>query len=62
MSKPFTMMGAVLFLAVALAHVLRLVYGWQVTIGDAFVPMWASGAAAVITAGLAFMLWRETRK
>ena len=62
MSKPFTMMGAVLFLAVALAHVLRLVYGWQVTIGDAFVPMWASGVAAVITAGLAFMLWRETRK
>jgi len=56
------MMGAVLFLAVAIAHVLRLVYGWQVTIGDAFIPMWASGVAAVITAGLALMLWREAKK
>ena len=62
MAKPFTMMGAVLFFVVAIAHVLRLVYGWQVTVGDAFIPMWVSAVAAVITAGLAFLLWREAKK
>lgn len=62
MSKPFTTMASVLLLVVALAHVLRLAYGWQVTIGDVFIPMWASGVAAVIAAGVAVMLWREARK
>ena len=62
MNKPFATMASVLLLAVALAHVLRLALGWQVTIGDAFIPMWVSGVAAVIAAGIAAMLWREARK
>jgi hypothetical protein len=62
MSKPFTTMASVLLLVVALAHVLRLALGWQVTIGDAFIPMWVSGVAAVIAASIAVLLWREARK
>ena len=62
MKKPFTTMAAVLLFAVAIAHVLRLVYGWQVTIADAFIPMWVSGVGVVIAGGLAVMLWREARK
>ncbi len=62
MKKPFTTMASVLLLVVALAHVLRLVYGWQVTIADAFIPMWVSGVGAVVAGGLAVMLWRETQK
>jgi hypothetical protein len=62
MKKPYTTMASVLLLMVALAHVLRLAFGWQVTIGDAFIPMWMSAIAAVITATIAVMLWREARK
>jgi hypothetical protein len=44
------------------AHVLRLLYGWQVTAVDRIVPMWVSGVAAVATGVLAVLVWRENRK
>jgi hypothetical protein len=62
MNKPFTMLAVVVFAVVALVHLLRLVYGWEVNINGAAVPMWASGLGLVIAGGLAVMLWRESRK
>ena len=61
MKKPFTMVAVLIFAVVALVHVLRLVFGWEVTIAGAAVPMWASVLGIVIAAGLAVMLWRESR-
>ncbi len=62
MNKPFTMLAVVVFALVALVHLLRLVYGWEATINGAAVPMWGSVLGLVIAAGLAVMLWRESRK
>jgi len=62
MNKPFTMVAILVFALVSLLHLLRLVFGWEATINNAAVPMWASVLALVITGGLAAGLWWESRK
>ena len=62
MKKPFTGLAVLAFALVALAHVLRLAYGWEVTIAGAAVPMWVSIPALVVAGGLAAGLWWESRK
>jgi len=59
--KPFTMIAVVVFSLVALLQLVRLVQGWQVIVNGWPIPLWASGVALVVAAGLAFMLWREAR-
>jgi hypothetical protein len=61
MKKPFTTIAVGVFVLVALVHVFRLVFGWEVTIQGSVVPMWVSVLGAVIAGGLAVMLWRESR-
>lgn len=60
--KPFTVVAAILLLAVAVAHVFRLVDGWQVTVGDSHIPLWASWVGLVVAGGLSLMLFREARR
>lgn len=62
MKKPFTMLAVLVFAIVALVHLLRLVFGWEVTINGAVMPVWLSVLGLVIAGGLAVMLWRESRK
>ena len=61
MNKPFTNLAVLVFILVALLHLLRLAFGWEVTFNGAAIPMWASVLGLVIAAGLAVMLWRESR-
>lgn len=60
--KPANLMAAVLLAVVSLAHLLRLIFGVQVTVADRFIPMWASAVAFVVAGGVAFMLWRGARR
>ena len=60
--KPVATTVAIILMAVTVAHVLRLVNGWQVSVADEVVPMWASGAGAFVAGTLAVLLWRESRK
>ncbi len=62
MTKPFTIIAIVLFSMIALLQLLRFVLGWKVMVNGVTVPVWASAIAFVIAAGLALMVWRETRK
>lgn len=62
MKKPFTLLAALIFAIIALVHLLRLVFGWEVTFNGAVVPHWLSGVGLAVAAGLAVMLWRESRK
>jgi hypothetical protein len=62
MKKPFTLLAVLIFAIVAIVHLLRLIYGWEVTLNGVAVPLWASVLGIVIAAGLAVMLWRESRK
>ena len=60
--KPATMGAATLLTVVSLAHLVRILFGLQVTVADRVVPMWLSGVAFLVAGGLAIMLWRGARK
>ena len=49
------------FTAVALAHAMRIATNSRVLIDDYSVPMWVSVVGVVVTAGLAFLLYHESR-
>jgi hypothetical protein len=61
-TKPFTIIAIVLFSLIALLQLLRFILGWEVMVNGMTVPVLVSGIAFVIAAGLAVMVWRETRK
>ncbi len=60
--KPATNLASVLLAVVSLAHLLRIVFGAQVTVADRVIPIWVSGVAFVVAGGVAIMLWREARR
>ncbi len=60
--KPFTTIAAILFAAMALAHLYRLVRPFEVLVAGAPVPQWASMIALIVAGGLALMLVREARR
>ena len=60
--KPFTTLAAIVFAAMALAHLYRLIRPFEVVVGGAAVPQWISVAALIVASGLALMLWRESRR
>ena len=59
MRKPFTKLAVAIFSLVALIHVLRLIFDWQVTIRNLLIPMWVSILAAIVAAALAVMVKKE---
>jgi hypothetical protein len=59
--KPFTAVAIVILSLVAYLQLLRVAFGWEVTVNGISIPVWASVIACVVAATLAFMLWRETR-
>jgi len=59
MEKPFTHAAVAIFSIVALVQLVRLLMGWEVTIQGFAVPLWASGVAVMVAAGLAVTVWRE---
>ena len=61
MKKPFTIIAVVLLSLIALLQLLRFFLGWEVLVNGVTVPVWVSGIAFVIAAGLAVMVWREMR-
>jgi hypothetical protein len=52
--RVFSLITATLFSLIALLHVLRLLRGWQVTIGDVVVPVWVSWIGLAIAGYLAY--------
>jgi len=62
MSKPFTTIGAIIFLVVAAAHAYRIYSGFTVVVGDHDIPMMVSWIGAAITALLGIMMLIESRR
>jgi hypothetical protein len=60
--KPFTTLAVMVFSVVALVHLLRLLFHWQVALNGAILPQWASIVGFIIAAGLAIMVWKEMKK
>jgi chromate transport protein ChrA len=59
--KTGTLLAVAIFTLVALAHLLRLLTGAEITLNGAVVPQWVSGLGIVVPAIIAWMLWRESR-
>jgi hypothetical protein len=62
MKRPVSVLAAAIFAVVAVVHLLRLVYGWEVTLNGAMVPIWVSAVGVVIPGALAAGLWWESSK
>ena len=60
--KPFTNLAIAIFILIAVMHLLRLVFGWEVTLDSMVVPMWVSIMGFLIAGALAYFLWREAYK
>ena len=61
-SRPFTLIAAVIFALMALAHAYRLATHFQIVAGSHALPLWISIVAIVVTAVLAVGLFRESRR
>lgn len=59
--RPASRIAAVVLGLVAVVHGVRLVMGTEVIIDGRLVPSWASLLVALVAAGLAVALWRESR-
>lgn len=59
--RSFFLITSILFLLIALLHAVRLLQGWQVTIGGAVVPIWISWIGLAIAAFLAYEGFRLSR-
>ena len=59
--KPFTRLAVAMFALVAAVQLVRVVLGWEVSIGGVSIPAWASVVAFIVAATLAVMVHRETR-
>lgn len=54
-----TLIAAVLLTLVAVAHLLRILFHMEATIGGVSVPMWVSVIATFVAGGVAILLWRD---
>ena len=59
--KTGSKLAITLFSLVAIAHLLRLLYATPITVSDWDVPQWISLIGVVVPAGIAWMLWRESK-
>ena len=59
-SRPFTTLASILLALLAIGHVLRLVFALEVVIGGMIIPLGVSIPVAVLAAGLAYLVWRES--
>lgn len=52
---------ATLFLVVAIMHLLRIIFGWQVEIGGLSIPFWVSWLGVLVAGVLAYFGFTQKR-
>ncbi len=57
--KAGSVLAILVFIIVAIAHLVRLSDGIVVTVGDWTVPQWVSIVGVLVPGTIAFMLWKE---
>jgi len=61
MNRPASFASAIFLLAIAVGHVLRILFNVQVIAGGFVIPLWPSVPAVFIPAALAVWLLKERR-
>ena len=59
--KPAASIASIVFMLVALMHLLRVIYQLPVLVGDVAIPMWISVTGTIGPGALAIWLWREQK-
>lgn len=57
-----TLIAAIFLEAIALLHLLRLLFGWSVIVGTTAIPMWPSFLVVPIFGWIAIQLLRNRKK
>lgn len=57
-----TVFAIVLFILIAVGHLLRLMFRWEVTVAGSSLAMWPSVIAFIIAFLAAALLWRDGRR
>lgn len=52
--KSYTLIVSVIFVVIAILHLLRIVFRWDVMIGGWLVPQWVSWVAVIFAAYLGY--------
>jgi uncharacterized integral membrane protein len=60
--RPFTLLAAAIFAAMALVHLYRIATDFQIIVGSHTLPLSISYLAIVVTGVLAVMLNRESQR
>jgi hypothetical protein len=59
--KMGSLLAILLLTLVAIAHLLRLIYGVDVRVGEWSVPQWVSAGGVIAPLAIAALLWRESK-
>jgi hypothetical protein len=59
--KTYATITATLFLAVAIAHLLRIILGWQVEVAGWSIPFWVSWLAVLVAGALSYFGFMQRR-
>ena len=57
--RAYNTLTVALFLAAAVTHLLRIVFGWSAQIGGLDIPLWVSWLAVVVGGALAYWGLRQ---
>lgn len=60
--KAYLITTGIFFLVVAVLHLLRLVFGWEILIEGWAIPRWLNFVALIITGHLAYAGFKLSRK
>jgi len=52
--KTFSLVTGGLFLVIAVVHLARIIYGWEITLNTLAIPMWVSWTALAVMGFLAY--------
>lgn len=59
--KPFTTLSVALLVLIAVLHLVRLFFSWEIVVEGFVIPVWWSIGGFVVAGCLALMVWREAR-
>ncbi|MBT5872333.1 MAG: hypothetical protein HOH43_02850 [Candidatus Latescibacteria bacterium] len=60
--KRFTRFASILLTLVSIAHLLRILLDWRITVEHTSIPMWVSKLGVVLPGGLALLLRLESKE
>ncbi len=52
--RSFSLLAGIIFIIIALLHLLRIIYGWEAVIGGWAIPKWVSWVALIVSGYLGY--------